>query len=112
MNDEIYEVSRAEYASFVQTIKPECRKLERIDKGEYEILNIFGKESGKHFTSKITYKPDSKKYEPEKYYIYELPDAREGIAPQPRVKVILETKEEVQAFLTGMKKLKEEGKLS
>lgn len=112
MNNDIYEVSRAEYANFIQTIKPESRRVEQtLTEDGIEIVKIFGKYSGKHFTTRVTYTPDAKKYEPEKYYIYELPDADEGIAPQPHVKVTLETKEEVQAFLQGMKKLKEEGKL-
>ena len=41
-----------------------------------------------------------------------MPENYERQAPIPKQQIVLETKEEVQAFLSGMKKLKEEGKLS
>lgn len=111
MNESIFEVSRAEYKSFVEEIKPDCRRVEEIDLDKWhKATKIFSKKTGKCLTSRVTnIMNDEDEHEPEKYYIFEMPDDDERQAPIPRVKVVLETKEQVQAFLDGMKKLKEQG---
>lgn len=107
IDNEIYEVSRAEYKSFVETIKPETREIKErdIDK-EHKTIEIFSKKTGKRLTSRIIHTAE-KNHEPEKYYIFEMPDDDERSAPIPKVQVVLETKEQVQAFLDGMKRMKE-----
>ena len=109
INESIFEVSRAEYKSFVEEIKPECRRVEIIDLDRWhKATRIFSLKTGKCLTSRVTHLiEDEEMHEPERYYIFEMPDDDERRAPIPRVKVVLETKEEVQAFLDGMKKLKE-----
>lgn len=112
MDDSIFEVSRAEYKSFVQEIKPEYRRVEEIELDKWhKATKIFSKKTGKCLTSRVTHlMQDEDKHEPEKYYIFEMPDDDERQAAIPRMKIVLETKEEVQAFLDGIKKLKEQEK--
>ena len=110
MNESIFEVSRAEYKDFIETIKPEYRQIETVDLDRWhQATKIFSKKTGKCLTSRVTYTGKSKEdYEPEKYYIFEIPDDEERCAVIPKVKIVLETKEQVQAFLDGMKKIKEQ----
>lgn len=114
LNESIFEVSRAEYKSFVETIKPETRRLEEIQLDKWhKATRIFSKKTGKCLTSRITHLiEDEEMHEPEKYYIFEMPDDDERLAPIPRARVILETKEEVQAFFDGLKKLREKENLN
>jgi len=108
MSEDIYEVSRAEYKSFVETIKLETRdvKEELID-SRHKVTKIFSKKTGKCLTSRVTDLYEDDAHEPERYYIFEMPDNDERLAPIPKVKVMLETKEQVQAFLDGMKRMRE-----
>ena len=107
IDNEIYEVSRAEYKSFVETIKPETRDVkERTIDDKHKTIEIFSKKTGKCLTGRVIH-TDEENHEPEKYYIYEIPDDDERLAPIPKVQVVLETKEQVQAFLDGMKRMKE-----
>ena len=46
--------------------------------------------------------------EPEKYYIFEMPDDDERCAPRATVQVQLDTKEEVQAFFDFLAKQNKE----
>lgn len=112
MDDSIFEVSREEYKSFVDEIKPEYRRVEEIDLDKWHrATKIFSKKTGKCLTSRVTHiTQNEERHEPEKYYIFEMPDNDERRAPIPRVKIVLETKEEVQAFFDGIKKLKEQEK--
>lgn len=108
MKDDIYEVSRAEYKSFVETIKLETRDVrEELIDSRHKVTKIFSKKTGKCLTSRVTDLYEDNTHEPEKYYIFEMPDDDERLAPIPKVKVMLETKEQVQAFLDGMKRMRE-----
>ncbi len=109
IDNEIYEVSRAEYKSFVETIKLETRDVkERIIDDKHKTIEIFSKKTGKCLIGRVIH-IDEENHEPEKYYIYEMPDNDERLAPIPKIQVVLETKEQVQKFLEGMKRMKEMG---
>ena len=43
------------------------------------------------------------------YYIFSLPNKEESVEVKPRVKVVLNTKEEVQAVINGLKEIRENG---
>lgn len=109
MNKDIFEVSRDEYKSFVKTIKNESRQVEEVMLDEWhKAIRIISKKTGKCLTSRVIHLvEDEKKHEPEKYYIFEMPDDDERLPPIPHIKVELKTKEEVQAFFDGLKKLHE-----
>ena len=110
IDNSIYEVSRNEYKSFVETIKPSAREIieEQIDK-RHIAIKIFSKNSKKCFASRVfTIEEDiDGNREPEKYYIFEIPSKEESLPPTPVLSITLENKEEVQAFLDGIKKMKE-----
>lgn len=109
-NYNIYEVTRNEYKGFVEQIKPECRRVEiiEIDKA-HTAAKIFSIKTGKCLCSRISYTTEYGESEPEKYYVFEMPDKDERQAPIPKQQIVLETKEEVQAFFDFLaKKAKEE----
>lgn len=106
----LYEVSRNEYKGFVEQIKPEYRRIEieKVDK-EHTAAKIFSINTGKCLCSRVTYSADYGEPESEKYYVFEMPEKYERQAPIPKQQLILETKEEVQAFFDFLaKKMKEE----
>lgn len=111
METSIFEVTRDDYKSFFEQIKPECRRVE-VEKLNYNHISTktYSKKTGKCLCSKVTYNSDNEEnYTPEKYYIFEFPDDDERRPPIPHVKVELKTKEEVQAFFDFLAKQKENG---
>ena len=91
MENSIYEVSRVDYATFVEQIKPECRDI-KVNK---KSTDIYSKQTGKILCSRVA--PKNKNAH-EKYYIFNSPEPEERCAPIPKFQLNLETKEEVQAF--------------
>lgn len=110
MDNSIYEVSRSEYKGFVDEIKPEYRKVEVETIGNTHIAaKIYSKKTGKCLCSRIAYTAEYGEPEPEKYYIFEMPDDDERKAPTPVIQVELNSKEEIQAFFNFVaKKVREE----
>lgn len=115
MNDfrNIFSVSKEEYQSFVEQIKPEYRKVEIIDLSNYiKATKIFSKKTNKCLCSRVTYEErvEGEERNPEIYYIFEMPDDDERRAPIPKRKIYLNSKEEVQAFVNLVSKLQKEQK--
>lgn len=109
MNNEIYEVTRSDYKSFIEQIIPGCGIVKQTDAGVYHFTYIFSKKTGKKLCGKRTYIGESShKKIPEKYYIYEMPDNDERRDPIPKTRLVLETRQEVQAFFDAMSKLNKE----
>lgn len=109
-DNSIYEVTRNEYKGFVEQIKPEYRRVEviEIDK-RHTASKIFSKKTGKCLCSRVSYTATYGDPEPEKYYVFEIPEKEERQAPVPKQQIVLESKEEVQAFFDFLaKKAKEE----
>ena len=105
MDDSIYEVTRAEYSSFIRTIKPEYRKVTTYKDGEYIITNIKSKITGNVLCARKSNDiADDAQRQPEKYYIFNFPSDVERLPPTPVVKIELETKEEVQALFDYLSK--------
>lgn len=103
MNEEsIFEVSRDEYKNFVETINPESRYIEEIDLSRFsKATKIMSNKREVCLGSRVSYTNNT----PEKYYIFELPNKEElnPNPPVPKVKVVLETKEQVQKLLDFLK---------
>lgn len=108
MNDELYEVTRAEYSSLVETIKPEVREIMQYVIDDYKYIDIYSKNTHQKLTSRVTYIGDNQSHTSEKYYIYNLPTAQERLADIPKYKLELKTREEVQAFLDALARLNKE----
>lgn len=97
--DSIYEVTRGDYAGFVEQLKPECRRveIEQIN-NTHVAAKIFSVNTGKCLCSRVAYSADYGNPEPEKYYIFEMPEDYERKPPIPKRQIVLTTKEEVQAL--------------
>ena len=110
MNDDIYEVTRAEYSRLVETIKSEARDIMQYIKDDYKYIDIYSKNTHVKLTSRVTYVGDMQSHNDEKYYIYNLPQPEERNADIPKCRIILETREEVQAFLDAIARMNKEKK--
>lgn len=110
MNNDIYEVTRGDYKSFIEQIIPGCGHVEQTKAGIYNFTYIYSKKTGKKLCGKRTFTGESHKPHPEKYYIYEMPDDDERRDPIPKMKVVLKTREEVQKFFDAISKANKENK--
>ena len=112
MDNSIYEVTRTDYKSFIEQIIPGCGRVEEVDAGIYHFSYIYSKKTNKKLCGRRIFKGEnSHKHHPEKYYIYELPDDDERRAPIPKMRITLETREEVQAFFDALSKMNKGEKL-
>lgn len=109
--ESIYEVTRDEYIGFVEQIKPECRRVEveQIDP-RHTAAKIFSVNTGKCLCSRVAYSANYGEPEPETYYVFEMPEVDERKPPIPKRKIILTTKEEVQALFDYISKKQKEQK--
>lgn len=99
ISESIFEVTRDEYKGFVEQIKPECRRIEVEQIDPIHIAaKIYSVNTGKCLCSRMAYNAEYGDPEPEKYYVFEMPEPYERQAPIPKLQITLTTKEEVQAF--------------
>ena len=107
MYDERFEVDRVDYKNFFQTLKPDCKKIEekQLD-GGFTAVETYSVKNNKYLASRVYNIEDDSI--PEKYYIFELPDADEVNPPLPYTRIVLDSKEQVQAFFDCLSKSKEE----
>ena len=107
--NDIFEVSRDEYVGFINQIKPECRETEIIGRGEpYTELNVFSKDGTRHFATRTIRSIQNEDKSEEKYYVIDMPLEEERQEPKRVKKIVLETQEEVQAFVDALSKLQRE----
>jgi hypothetical protein len=108
MENSIYEVTREDYKAFVNEIKPEFRdvKTEQIGTTK-EACKIYSKKTGKCLCSRVTYTAEYGIPEPERYYIFEMPDDEERGKAVPTIKITLDSREAVQKFFTFLAEQKE-----
>lgn len=109
--ESIYEVTRTDYTGFVEQIKPECRKIQvvEVDK-RHTATKIFSKNTGKCLCSRLTYTAEYGEPEPEVYYIFEMPEDYERQAPVPKMRVTLNSREQVQKFFDYFAQKRKENK--
>ena len=105
MNESIFLVEREDYKSLIERLKVEKIRTEKVEEREYTIIKIFGIDSNECICSRKAYTNGTK---PEEYYIFKFPKDDEWGPPVPKRKVVLETKEEVQAFFNALSKLQKE----
>ena len=104
-NKELYAVTREEYAAFVETLKPECRRIEVKEDEDSITYNIYSIKRDILLCSR-----ESNLHRPEKYYIYELANAEESRPAIPKTRLVLDSKEQVQAFFNAVAKMAKEKK--
>ena len=100
MDRSIYEVERDDYAGFIgQLNKAKC-DVEQSYEPNQTIMTIRSKKSGNILCIRVIPEEDI-----EKYYVINMPDDDERVAPKPVMKVTLETQEEVQDFFNALSKV-------
>lgn len=105
MDNSIYEVERDDYAGFIGQLNKEMMDIEKFYESDLTIIKIKSKKTGTHLCTRII--PNSGE---EHYYVFNMPEDEERIAPTPVMKIKLNTKEEVQAFFDAINKLQLEAK--
>ena len=105
MSNDIYEVTRDEYAGFIGQLNKQMCDVEQFFEDGMTIIKIKSKVTGTHFCTRIIPEDDV-----EHYFVFNMPEDNERVAPKPVMKVTLETKEEVQNFFNALGKLQQENK--
>ena len=103
MDNEIFRVSRDEYAGFIAEIKPDCREAEISHIKDCTIVKVLSKKTGQHLCTRII--PENGE---EQYYIFNMPDDSERQRGKPVKKITLKTQEEVQHFFDALSKIMKE----
>lgn len=102
--NQIYEVERPDYESFVRRLIGGFGRLEREETEEYKLIYIVSKRTDKIWCARKSFKNG----EPEQYFIVDYPDRDEWMAAQPTHQVVLDTPEQVQTLLDALKKRRED----
>ena len=105
MDNSIYEVSRDEYAGFIGQLNKQMCDIEQFYEDKMTIMKIKSKATGTHLCTRIIPEDDV-----EHYFVFNMPAENERVAPKPVMKINLETREEVQAFVDILNKLQQEKK--
>ena len=105
MNDSIFLVDREDYKALIERLKVEKIRTEKIEEREFTIIKIFGIDSNDCICARKTYNEGAN---PEEYYIFKLPEPDEWGDAIPKRKIVLETKEEVQAFFNFLSEMRKE----
>ena len=100
MDNEIFEVSRDEYAGFLRQINVKTLDTEINHADDLTVIKVYSKTSGKHLCSRIVTEDG-----PEYYYIFNMPPDEDRTARKKVAKITLNTQEEVQAFFDVLNKL-------
>ena len=97
MNNSIYEVNRDEYAGFIGQLNKQMMDVEQFYEDKLTIMKIKSKKTGTHLCTRMITE-DGEEY----YYIFNMPDDSERVAPKPVMKITLDNKEDVQAFFNAL----------
>ena len=103
-NKEIYEVTKTDFRAFAERLKPECCRTETIQPNE-DFLQMY---TYSKKTNILLCGREKELNASEKYYIFNYPEQDEWGPPIPKMKLVLETHEEVQAFFDALQKMKEQ----
>lgn len=109
--ESLFSVTRNEYKVFVEQIKPDYRRVEEVElSNNSTAIKIFSNKTGKCLCSRVSYTPliEGEERRPEEYYIFEMPDDDERQEYKARPRLVLETREEVQAFVNLISKMQKE----
>ena len=99
-NQDIYEVERNDYAGFIGQLNKEKCEMEQYYDKDSTIIKIKSKSTQNLLCMRII--PDNEK---EKYYIFKMSEDDERIPPAPIRRIVLENKDEVQAFFDILNKI-------
>ena len=103
MSNDIYEVTRDEYAGFIGQLNKQIMDVEQSYQEDMTIFKIKSKNTGIHLCTRII--PEEGE---EHYFIFNMPADDERVAPKPVLKIMLDNKEDVQTFFNALNKLQQE----
>ena len=109
MGENIYEVSRDEYAGFIAQINNAAKNVQESQNEGVKWLKTFSKNTGKLLATREIYLEGEREGE-EHYYVFEMPEPEERVAAKPVRKYTLETKEQVQEFFKILSDIMKEQK--
>lgn len=101
MNQDLFEVTRDDYVGFLDQIKRDCKTVKKSTRDNLNVLEVYSKNTDKLLCARTVNADDNS----EKFYIYNMPEIEERQASPARRKIVLETKEEVQAFFDILSKV-------
>lgn len=94
-NDDLYAVTRNEYATMVKSLKPECRVVKEVHGVDASVtIELWTKKNNIRICGRRYY-PDTIEAK-ETYYIWDIPHPSEMVEPKINRKIILETPQQVQ----------------
>ena len=103
-NKEIFEVTKADFKAFAERLKPEFCRTETTQPTEVFLqMYTYSKR-----TDTLLCGREKELNASEKYYIFNYPEADEWGPPIPKMKITLETQEEVQALFEAIAKMREQ----
>jgi hypothetical protein len=103
MSNDIYEVTRDEYAGFIGQLNKQMMDVEQSYQEDMTIVKIKSKNTGIHLCTRII--PEEGE---EHYFVFNMPADDERVAPKPVLKITLDNKEDVQTFFNALNKLQQE----
>ena len=108
---DIFSVDRKEYVAFLEQIKSENKRIEEVELNKWTtVVKTFSTKTNKCLCSRVSYKErtEGEERQPERYYIFEMPDDDERAPAIPKYQLKLETPQQVQAFVDLIAKLRKE----
>ena len=102
MNNEVYKVSRDEYAGVIAQINPQTSDVETYHEDWGTSIKVKNKQ-GLHFTTRLISNDGE-----EEYYVFNLPRNEDCLPPKRIRKIELKTQEEVQSFFNALNKIQKE----
>lgn len=103
--NELFEVERDDYVGFIDQIDPEARYAEQMVEDEYQVIRTYSKKNKKLLCTR--YVPIKETAEPH-FFVFEMPDDDERCVPKAKQKIVLQDREEVQAFFDVLGKWQKE----
>ncbi len=106
MENDIYEVDREEYKTFLGQLDTTKTHTEESWVEQLHIIKIISNKSNIHLCSRIC----DAESEKEHYFIFNYPDDEERITPKRVLHIRLNSREEVQDFFNAISKIQKEHK--
>lgn len=102
MEQEIFEVTRDDYVCFLDQIRKDMITTEMDSTEQYNIIKVISKNTNTVLCARyIPINDDQETH----FYVFTYPEDNELQAPISRRKIVLETREEVQAFFDILAKI-------
>lgn len=109
MIENVYEVEREDYKGFLDQINKDAKIIKEEQNEGIKWTKVYSKTNNKLLCTKETFFTNDR-FGEEHYYVFEMPPEEDRIAAKPVQKIVLENKEQVQAFFNALSQLTKERK--